>query len=268
MAVWEGKLMDLAGTKKTISSLYMETGKPGKVLDLNHFSFARTITWDSGNNIGDMGGHTKVVLSGDFKKTRPFKVVTASEDKSVNFYEGPPFKFKKSNKIHTNFVTQVKYSPDYTKFVSVGFDKKVILYDGKSGDVLETIGDETTENNHKSAIISVVWLDDNTLVTGALDKLVKVWKIQEKEIITLLSCENPDKVENILAGVANNNKYVLSLTLDGKLNFWDRSTLEDKKLPDLVVDGHQNYISAVAYNSKLKIIYSADTNGKIRKIYY
>jgi len=200
------------------------------------------------------------------KKSRPYRVATGGEDYLINFYEGTPFKFKKSNKDHTNFVTGVKYSPDNNHFVSVGFDKRVILYDGKSGDVVEQLADDKTSNNHTSAIITVNWVDNNTLVTGSLDKLVKVWKVKEKEIITLLTSTTPNRVEDIIAAVSNNDKYVICLTLDGRLHLWEISSLTDKKLPDKVIDGHQNYVSSVVYNSKLATTFSADTNGKIRII--
>ncbi len=39
--------------------------------DWKQFS-ARVIMWDSGNNVGDISGHTKVILSGDMRKSRPF----------------------------------------------------------------------------------------------------------------------------------------------------------------------------------------------------
>ena len=52
--------------------------------------------WDSGSNVGEFDGHSKRVLSCAFKPTRPFRIVTCGEDFLVNFYEGPPFKFKQS----------------------------------------------------------------------------------------------------------------------------------------------------------------------------
>lgn len=54
--------------------------------------------WDSGSNVGEFDGHSKRVLSCAFKPTRPFRIVTCGEDFLVNFYEGPPFKFKLSQR--------------------------------------------------------------------------------------------------------------------------------------------------------------------------
>ncbi|ONM34543.1 Actin-interacting protein 1-2 [Zea mays] len=52
--------------------------------------------WDSGSTVGEFDGHSKRVLSCDFKPTRPFTIVIGGEDILANFYEGPPSKFKHS----------------------------------------------------------------------------------------------------------------------------------------------------------------------------
>lgn len=58
--------------------------------------------WDSGTNVGEFDGHSRRVLSCDFKPTRPFRIATCGEDFLVNFFEGPPFKFKLSHRFATN----------------------------------------------------------------------------------------------------------------------------------------------------------------------
>lgn len=180
-----------------------------------------------------------------------------------------PFKYKRSHKVHTNFVTGVKFSPDMNQFISVGFDKRIVLYESKNGDIVETIAEDKQEGNHTGGIISVAWIDNNSFVTGSLDKFVKIWKIKEKEITTLYSIEDPSKrVESILAAVASSSQYIIALTLDGKMHFWEHSKIADKKTPDQVFDGHQNYISSVLYNSKLQTVYSADNDGKISNNFF
>jgi len=61
--------------------------------------------WDSGTNVGEFDGHSRRVLSCAFKPTRPFRIVTCGEDFLVNFYEGPPFKFKSSHRFVMVYVT-------------------------------------------------------------------------------------------------------------------------------------------------------------------
>lgn len=45
-----------------------------------------------GASVGSLVGHSKPMLSIDYKPDRPFRVATASEDGKANLYEGPPFK--------------------------------------------------------------------------------------------------------------------------------------------------------------------------------
>ena len=54
----------------------------------------QVFTWDSGNNVGEIAGHAKLLISCAFKTTRPFRIMTGSEDNSVILHEGPPFKLK------------------------------------------------------------------------------------------------------------------------------------------------------------------------------
>ncbi|PWZ54587.1 Actin-interacting protein 1-2 [Zea mays] len=52
--------------------------------------------WNSSSTVGEFDGHSKRVLSCDFKPTCPFRIVICGEDILANFYEGLPFKFKHS----------------------------------------------------------------------------------------------------------------------------------------------------------------------------
>lgn len=56
--------------------------------------FGHVFLWDSGSSVGEISGHGKFINGIAYRPVRPFRVVTASEDKHVNFYEGPPFRFK------------------------------------------------------------------------------------------------------------------------------------------------------------------------------
>lgn len=49
--------------------------------------------------MGEISGHSKFINAIDYRQVRPFRVVTAGEDKHVNFYEGPPFKYVASHTV-------------------------------------------------------------------------------------------------------------------------------------------------------------------------
>ena len=65
--------------------------------------------WDSGSTVGEVIGHSKPINSVDYKPTRPFRIVTASEDSGVGFYEGPPFKFKTIHKVGADTMQMLLY---------------------------------------------------------------------------------------------------------------------------------------------------------------
>jgi WD40 repeat protein len=222
--------------------------------------------WDSGNNCGDFTGHSKIILSGDFRKSRPYRIITGGEDFLVNFYESTPsFRFSKMNKEHTGYVSCVKYSPDDSKFVSVGFDKRIIIYDGKDGSVLYTVAEDKSTDNHTSAIIQACWLDTKTIATCSLDKLVKIWDIEEKICKYTLQAKKELDIPEVCCGIAKTGDLLITLSLSGVLNYWDINKIEQGKLPDVTYDGHQGNISGIL-STKNGDILSSDVTGKLSKV--
>lgn len=73
----------------------------------------------------------------------------------MNVYEGPPFKYKATQKAHSNFVNCVRYAPNGDTVVSVGSDSKAVLYNGDTGEkVGELLG-------HKGTVYAAAWSGDS-----------------------------------------------------------------------------------------------------------
>eukprot|EP00966_Prymnesium_polylepis_P007807 179484-Prymnesium_polylepis.1 len=146
--------------------------------------FGKVIMWDSGNSVGEISGHSKKVNSCAFKQTRPFRICTGGEDGVVNFYEGPPFKFKALAARHTNFVNCVRYSPSGAYFFSVSNDMKLMLFDGKDGSLLKE------HKPHAGTIYAAAWkADSSAIMTCSADKSVKVFKVADGgEISEVAAC--------------------------------------------------------------------------------
>ena len=60
--------------------------------------FGHVFNAETGASVGEIMGVSKSLNSVDFKPTRPFRAIVASEDNSIGYFEGPPFKWK--NSIH------------------------------------------------------------------------------------------------------------------------------------------------------------------------
>ena len=56
--------------------------------------FGHVFLADTGTSNGDVSGQTRPINSCDFRPSRPFRIITGSEDNTVAYYEGPPFMFK------------------------------------------------------------------------------------------------------------------------------------------------------------------------------
>ncbi|GJT20376.1 actin-interacting protein 1-2-like protein [Tanacetum coccineum] len=201
--------------------------------------------WDSGSNVGEFDGHSRRVLSCAFKPTRPFRIVSVGEDFLVNFYEGPPFKFKQSRRDHTNFVNCVRFSPDGTKFITVSSDKHGLLYDGKSAEK----GELSSEDAHTA------------------DKTAKIWNISEdfnETVAKTLPCPGSGGVEDMLVGCLWQNDYVVTVSLGGTFYLYSASDLD--KEPTILC-GHMKNVNSllVLKSSRPETILSSSYDGLIFK---
>ncbi|GAB2228607.1 hypothetical protein Droror1_Dr00022727 [Drosera rotundifolia] len=227
-------------------------------------SFVRAFMWDSGNTAGDFDGHSRRVLSCAFKPTRPFRIATCGEDFLVNFYEGPPFKFKLSHREHSNFVNCVRFSPDGSKFITVSSDKKGILYDGKTG---EKLGELSPEGGHQGSIYAVSWSPDSKQVlTVSADKSGKVWEITEDgkgKLKKTLTCPGSGGVDDMQVGCLWQNDHLVIVSLGGLINIFSASDLD--KAP-LSISGHIKNVSALSLlNTNQKTLLSCSYDGVIIK---
>lgn len=227
-------------------------------------SFVRAFMWDSGTNVGEFDGHSRRVLSCAYKPTRPFRIVTCGEDFLVNFYEGPPFRFKQSHRDHSNFVNCVRYSPDGSKFATVSSDKKGIIFDGKTG---EKIGELSSEGGHTGSIYAVSWSPDGKQVlTVSADKSAKVWDISEDNIGKVkktLICSASGGVEDMLVGCLWLNDYLVTVSLGGTISIFSASDLD--KAPTSFSGHMKNVSSLTILRSNPRVLLSCSYDGLIVK---
>ena len=214
--------------------------------------FARVINWDMKNDVGEIGNITRTLISGCFNTTKPYRLMVGGDDGKVNFYEGVPFKHK------------CEFSPDGEKFVSVGFDKKVVIYKAKEGEILDQFDTSKVENGHKMAIISCAYIDDNRLATCSIDRSVKIWDLNEKKLLfTLIPAEGKLGNPYIFCGIVSDGKKIVTVSLSGTLYSWDVETLTDNKLPDLTLYGHQNPVTCIDMAKNAKEFITGDTNNTV-----
>jgi WD40 repeat protein len=213
--------------------------------------------FDTAASLGTCVGPTKRVLSVAYKPTRPYRVTTGTEGMSLYFFEGPPFKFKCSNQnIHSNFVNCVAYAPDGSMFASVASDKKIALFDGKTGDV---VGEMSSTDGHKGSVYAVCWSPDSKqLLTSSSDKTCKIWDVESKACISTINVKEKPQIADMQNCVAWKGDCAVSVSLSGDLNLLDIAGAGVKG----VIQGHQNSVNCVAVGADGTFV-SGDLNGVV-----
>ena len=215
----------------------------------------KCITWDTGNNAGEMLGHNKRVLSVAYKPNRPFRIITASEDFKSLFYQGPPFKLDHSNSSHTNFVNCVRYAPNGSKAVSVGTDKKIQLYDGTTGEPTVDI-----VNAHDGGIYSVAFSPDSQhFLTASADKTVKLWNAESLALEQTFTFSSDPQIGDAQVSVLWTATHLVSVSLNGNINILDRNNPSTPR----VINAHQVAITALHVDVAKKVAYTGSFDGVV-----
>ncbi|GIJ98972.1 WD40 repeat-like protein [Aspergillus viridinutans] len=228
--------------------------------------YGHCITWDSGNTVGEIYGHTQQINSVSIRQQRPLRAAAAGDDKNLVFYHGAPFKFNTGIRDkHTNYIYGVGFSPDGSTLVSVGADRKIWLYDGKTGEPKGQIG----EGEHKGSIFSVSWSKDSKkFVTASADRTVKIWDAEAGKVCQswTLGEEGSSNVRDQQVGVVwpsgRSDNLLISLSLSGDLNYLVEGTPE----PRQVIQGHQKSITSLTESrseGKDETLWAGSFDGRV-----
>lgn len=226
--------------------------------------FGHCITADSGNSVGEISGHSSQINCVSVRQQRPLRAATGSDDTSLCFFHGAPFKFNTSLRgKHEKFIYGTQFSPDGSSLVSVGSDRKIWLYDGKTGEAVKQIG----EGEHKGSIFGVSWAKDSKkFVTCSGDQTVKIWDAEAGKCTQSwrMGDEGSVSVQDQQVGVTwpggRSDGLVISIDLEGNLNYFQ----EGKDKPVKVVRGHQKAVTAASFLSNGKTLWTGSYEGRAR----
>lgn len=206
--------------------------------------FGHCITADSGNSVGEISGHSSQINTVSIRQQRPLRAATGSDDTSLVFYHGAPFKFNTSLRgQHNRFIYGTAFAPDGSVFASVGADKRIWLYDGRTGEAKGQIGDGV----HTGSIFGISWAKDSKkFVTASADQTVRIWDPEAgKAIQTWRMGEEgvasiPDQQVGVVWPAGRSDGLIVSVDLEGNLNY----LIDGNPKPTQVVRGHQKNITA------------------------
>lgn len=231
---------------------------------------SKAISWDTGNSLGTLGLHLKGrAATVSIKPNRPYRVVTAGKDDSTClFHKGPPFArvLPENNvpneKAHTKGAVQcVRYSNSGDYVVSVGSDKSVNLYEGKTLELQQRL-----ENAHSMTVYGCAWSpDDSAILTASGDGTCTLWNVQEAKLVKsktwkVAEHELGGTFDKMPAGGAQMGcgfveSAMMSVSLNGQISvLGDAGTVQ-------TLTGHVAPISATCLLGDT--MYSADTDGVV-----
>lgn len=217
--------------------------------------FGHVFMSETGTSVGEISGQSKPINSCDFKPSRPFRIITGSEDNTIAVFEGPPFKFKMTKQEHTRFVQAVKYSPSGSHFASAGFDGHVYLYDGNTSDLIGEIGSPA----HAGGVYGVAWSPDGKqLLTSSGDKTAKLWDVETRQVVS--EFKMGDTVDDQQISCLWQDKYLLSVSLSGHINYLD---VNNPATPLRVIKGHNKPITALTLSQDRASIFTASHDGVV-----
>ncbi|KAI1389839.1 WD40 repeat-like protein [Hypoxylon trugodes] len=227
--------------------------------------FGHCITADSGNSVGEVSGHSKAINSVAVRPLRPLRAATVSDDLAMCFLHGAPFKFNsKSTGLHKGFVLGTAFSPDGNTLVTVGADKRIQLYDGKTGEPTKSIG----EGEHTGSIFAVSWAKDSKrFVTASADQTVKLWDVEAGTVVQTWrfgeegGVSIPDQQVGVVWPHGRSDGLIISLSLGGDLNYLVEGNPKSTK----VVQGHNKSITALGEGSdgKGNTLWTGSFDGRV-----
>ncbi|KJZ78223.1 hypothetical protein HIM_02261 [Hirsutella minnesotensis 3608] len=248
-----GRLNDIAWDGESQRLIAVGDGKD---------QYGRCITADSGNSVGEIIGHSKAVNAVAIKSQRPFRAATVADDGNMVFYHGTPYKFNDKSSLHKGFVLGAAYSPDGNTLVTVGADKRIQLYDGKTGQPTDQVG----EGEHTGSIFSVAWSQDGTkFATASADQTVKLWDFAGRSVIQTWKFGDGVSIRHQQVGVViphgRSDGLIISVNLDGELTY----LAEGKPEPIRVVQGHNKGITAMTTSAdgKGSSLWTGSFDGRV-----
>ncbi|XP_014604256.1 PREDICTED: actin-interacting protein 1 [Polistes canadensis] len=217
--------------------------------------FGHVFMADTGTSVGEISGQSKSINSCDFRPTRPFRLITGSEDNTIAIFEGPPFKFKMTKQDHSSFVQAVRYSPNGNLFASAGFNGKVFMYDGTTSNLVGEVGSPA----HQGGVYGVGWKPDGTqLLTASGDKTCRLWDVETRSLISEFNMGTT--VDDQQVSCLWQGDYLLTVSLSGFINYLD---VNNPSKPIRIIKGHNKPITVLTLSPDRSNIYTGSHDGYI-----
>jgi hypothetical protein len=75
---------------------------------------------------------------------------------------------------HNYAIYKIGFSPDKKIFATASRDKTLKIWDAAANQIIQRI--EQTSDGHLNSVNTLLWMDDNTLISAGDDRSINIWK--------------------------------------------------------------------------------------------
>ncbi|WP_069472540.1 caspase family protein [Candidatus Marithrix sp. Canyon 246] len=144
----------------------------------------------------------------------PLKKIKARITETTDKHELPKIAKIQIDKTHITKLSSVAFSPNGRYLLSGGKDRKLWLWNLKSGRLVRTFV------GHSDIISSVAFSSDSRYaISGSRDRTVRIWNVNNGRLLDTYRGHN-GFVSSV--NFSSDGRYVLSGSYDKTLQFWDR----------------------------------------------
>jgi serine-threonine kinase receptor-associated protein len=178
----------------------------------------------TGDWLGTFVGHKGAVWSAHINSTAE-KVVTGSADYTAKIWDALNGEEIHSFN-HARIIKTVNFSQDNNHILTGGQDKALRIFDLSKPEAEPLIME-----GHSQPIKTALWVDQNTIISGAQDSTFKVWDTRTlSEVKTQVLKNSVSSVE------ASLDRKHITITSGREVSFWDISKFELVKNYGLTVE--------------------------------
>jgi WD40 repeat protein len=156
---------------------------------------------------------------------------------------------------HIGHVVGVAFQPQGTLLASSSFDSVIKLWDLMTGECIHTL------TGHSQIVWSVAFNALGTqLISTSFDTLIKLWDVETGDCVQTIQAHSRAAIEGLFSP---DRKFIVSSSQDLTVRIWVAVQSNDWQCTN-VLQGHQNSVWSIAFNSNGTMLVSSDHDGVLK----
>ncbi len=131
--------------------------------------------------------------------------------------------------VHPFGATRLAFSPDGTRLASGGHQGELRVWSVPGGPAVGSLA------AHRAPVRGIAWLDDTTLISGALDGRLIAWETESDQAVDLLKT-GPPITALAVASTAHSSRLLITGHKNGQVAVYSQAKLQAKPLAEQSFD--------------------------------